>query len=421
VDLSTRLVRFTRRIESSGEEQLKGINGIDLENARDRFFEQISCLIYLPLVLSLFGVPYDSEFSLAFRIAASSMMRPEWLVHNLASFAISSYRERISSVEEAKTRGRSGMIRGGADDKAWAERCSHWASQLQRPDRRRALPQREQAPLILGGHGVSLRVDNASLVIRNGFTHFPQKRQEHRFFCGDLSLPPRIIILDGSGTISFDVVSWLAEQKVSLVRIDWQGHVQAVLGNAGYAANPHRVAWQIETRADPRQRMAFSIDLISRKLEACIRTLEKSIRRSPEWEKAMERAYADRTRLECDPPRDIISLRALEAGSAAAYFRAWRAVPLNWIGTGRKSIPDSWQTIRSRTSLYKLAGNRNADHPVNAMLNYAYAVLESQIRIQVVSGGFDPTRGIMHERREGSSAFVFDMMEPERQRSIGRC
>ena len=199
-----------------------------------------------------------------------------------------------------------------------------------------------------------------------------------------------------------------------LVRIDWQGHVQTVLGNTGYAANPHRVAWQIETRADPRQRMAFSIDLISRKIEGCIRTLEKSIRRSAAWEKAMKRAYGDLTRLECDPPHDIVSLRALEAGSAAAYFRAWRAVPLEWVGTGRRAIPASWRTIGSRTSVYTLAGNRNAAHPVNAMLNYAYAMLESQVRIQVVSDGFDPTRGIMHETREGSSAFVFDMMEPKR-------
>jgi CRISPR-associated protein Cas1 len=109
-----------------------------------------------------------------------------------------------------------------------------------------------------------------------------------------------------------------------------------------------------------------------------------------------------------------VSLRALEAGSAAAYFRTWRAVPLKWIGTGCKPIPASWQMMGSRTSPFQLAGNRNANHPVNAMLNYAYAVLESQVRIQLVSDGFDPTRGIMHETREGSSAFVFDMMEPER-------
>ena len=48
------------------------------------------------------------------------------------------------------------------------------------------------------------------------------------------------------------------------------------------------------------------------------------------------------------------------------------------------------------------------------MLNYAYGILESQVRIRSVADGFDPTLGIMHECREGSSAFVFDMMEPER-------
>jgi len=303
-----------------------------------------------------------------------------------------------------------------ADDAEWADRCSHWASRLPRRDGRRPLRQREQTSLILGGHGISLRIEGGSLVIGNGFTHYPQARETYRFFRGDLSLPPRIILLDGSGTISLDVLSWLAEQRVPLIRIDWQGHIQTVLGNSGYAANPHRVAWQVSTRADPQERMAFSIDLVSRKIEGCILTLEKSIRRSPAWETAMTRAYADLTKLECDSPTDIVSLRGLEAGSAAAYFRAWRPVPLTWTGTGRKPIPATWRTIGPRATLFRLAGNRSAAHPVNAILNYAYAGLESEVRIKLVSDGFDPTRGIMHETREGSSAFVFDMMEPERPR-----
>jgi CRISPR/Cas system-associated endonuclease Cas1 len=91
-------------------------------------------------------------------------------------------------------------------------------------------------------------------------------------------------------------------------------------------------------------------------------------------------------------------------------------VPLKWIGTGRKPVPASWKTIGPRTTLFRLAGNRHAAHPVNAMLNYAYAVLESQVRIGLVADGYDPAQGIMHETREGSSAFVFDMMEPERPR-----
>ena len=47
------------------------------------------------------------------------------------------------------------------------------------------------------------------------------------------------------------------------------------------------------------------------------------------------------------------------------------------------------------------------------MLNYAYGIL-SHVRIRSVAEGYDPTLGIMHVSREGSSPFVFDMMEPER-------
>jgi CRISPR/Cas system-associated endonuclease Cas1 len=48
------------------------------------------------------------------------------------------------------------------------------------------------------------------------------------------------------------------------------------------------------------------------------------------------------------------------------------------------------------------------------ILNYAYAALESEIRIKAISEGYDPTIGIMHEGRDGSSKYIFDLMEPER-------
>jgi CRISP-associated protein Cas1 len=297
---------------------------------------------------------------------------------------------------------------------AWAERCEHWIAESRKSSLRRAVRERPKQPLVLCGHGVSLRIEGGALTIRNGFTHYPQKQETYRFFKGELTIPPRITMLDGSGSISFDVLAWLSEQNVPLIRIDWQGNVQSVLANTSYAAKPNRVEWQRETRADPQRRMTFCIGLIARKIYGCIKTLEKSIRRSPAWEQAIKRAYADLTRLECDPPCDVVSLRALEAGSAAAYFRAWREIPLQWKGLNQRPITESWRRIGSRTSLFKLAGNRNAAHPVNAMLNYAYAILESQKRIQSVAEGYDPTLGIMHESREGSSTFVFDMMEPER-------
>jgi CRISP-associated protein Cas1 len=128
----------------------------------------------------------------------------------------------------------------------------------------------------------------------------------------------------------------------------------------------------------------------------------------------MKSAYAGISRLEENPPEAIIELRALEANCAASYFRAWQGMPINWRGTSRRPIPDDWHLIEQRSSPFHLAGNRNAAHPVNAILNYAYTVLESGLRIKAIADGYDPTIGVMHEGRDGSSKFVFDLMEPER-------
>ncbi len=130
----------------------------------------------------------------------------------------------------------------------------------------------------------------------------------------------------------------------------------------------------------------------------------------------MKSAYAGISRLEENPPETIIELRALEANCAASYFRSWVGTPIKWRGTSRRPVADNWRLIGQRSSPFHLAGNRNAAHPVNAILNYAYAVLESEIRIKAISEGFDPTIGIMHEGSDGSSKFIFDLMEPERPR-----
>ena len=292
----------------------------------------------------------------------------------------------------------------------------HVASSGGKASARRTKRAKAAPALILAGHGVSLRIENGALTIQNGFTHYPQQREVFRYFRGDVACPERIILLDGRGSISFDVLSWLAEQKISLIRIDWKGDIVCVAGGSGYSANPFRVKWQLETRENPEQRNEFCRSIIARKIDATIITLEKSIPRSDKWERAMKSAYAALSRLDENPPEIISELRALEANCAASYFRSWVGMPIKWRGTSRRPIPDSWRFVGPRSSPYHLAGNRNAAHPVNAMLNYAYAALESEIRIEAISDGYDPTIGIMHEGTDGSSKFIFDLMEPERPR-----
>lgn len=296
----------------------------------------------------------------------------------------------------------------------WATRCEMWRGRAEKASARSTKRAKGPPALVLAGHGVSLRIQGGALAIKNGLTHYPQKREEYLFFCGDAELPERIILIDGSGSISFDVLSWLAEQDVSLVRIDWRGNVVCIASKSGYAANPCRVQWQRELRGNHERRMEFSIGKITDKIENSIATMEKSVRRNDAWNRAMEAAYSTLTRLDNGQPKTIPELRILEANAAAAYFRAWKGIPIKWRGTSKRPIPETWKEIGQRTSIFLRAGNRNASHPVNAILNYAYTVLQSEIQIQAIAEGYDPTCGIMHEGGNCAPAFIFDLMEPHR-------
>jgi hypothetical protein len=108
---------------------------------------------------------------------------------------------------------------------AWAVRSEIWVSKNDKPSVLRAKRAGPRSPSILAGHSASLKVDGNTLPVRKGFTHYPQKQGTYRYFKGDDELPSRITKLDGGGSVMFDALSWLAEQKVPLVRIDWTGAV----------------------------------------------------------------------------------------------------------------------------------------------------------------------------------------------------
>ena len=56
----------------------------------------------------------------------------------------------------------------------------------------------------------------------------------------------------------------------------------------------------------------------------------------------------------------------------------------------------------------------NASDPFNALLNYGYAILESQCRKALNSVGLEPTVGFLHEVRQTKYPLVYDFEEPYR-------
>ena len=262
---------------------------------------------------------------------------------------------------------------------------------------------------------MALNVDKGALLVRDGLTHYPQERREWRIFPGEPTRPKRIIILDGSGAVTFDAIDWLREQDIALIRVDWTGAV-SVLAGAAYAADP--VAWrnQEALRSDPSRKMAIARRLIDDKLAHSVKTLQQHVEPGAARDRAItivreKRAFLyDRKRLTA---RDIYGA---EGRAAKVYFEAWVGAPVRWRGATRRPVPDSWRSIGQRQSFAtgKKGKNYNATHPVNAMLNYAYALLEAHVRLEAIGAGYDPRSGFLHSGHQRAPALVLDLMEPLR-------
>ena len=111
----------------------------------------------------------------------------------------------------------------------------------------------------------------------------------------------------------------------------------------------------------------------------------------------------------------VDGVRTYEARVASVYFAAWDGWPLRWSKSEVRKVPPHWLTARQRSSPLSPGGNaRHAVDPLNAILNYAYGVLEGQCRQALVRLGVDVTCGFLHLDRCNRDSLVYDLMECER-------
>lgn len=296
------------------------------------------------------------------------------------------------------------------DDFDYGNRSQYWAEKPLKPPNRGRARRRDRQPLIICGHSAFLGIDRNTLLVRNGFTHFPQKREEFRYFPGDPNLPSRIVIVNASGSISFQVLAWTAEQKIPIIQLNWAGE-PLIIANSDYCADPKIVARQYKNLENGRA-VAIMAELLKEKFTNSIST----IRVLPENART-KAAIAGLTKAKSDIQKlrapTISQLLGIEGLAAAKYFEAWREIPINWKSLRGKLVPADWHTVGSRRSAISKS-NRNARHPVNAMLNYAYGILHSQVKIGLISQGYDPTIGFSHSQSKYRDALVLDQMEPLR-------
>jgi hypothetical protein len=111
-------------------------------------------------------------------------------------------------------------------------------------------------------------------------------------------------------------------------------------------------------------------------------------------------------------------IRILESQAAAAYWSSWRDLPIAFPKNDLIRVPDHWRIFDTRKS--PLSGSpRLASNPANAMLNYLYALLESESRLAAAALGLDPGLGVLHMDTSARDSLACDLMEVIRPRVDG--
>jgi CRISPR associated protein Cas1 len=112
------------------------------------------------------------------------------------------------------------------------------------------------------------------------------------------------------------------------------------------------------------------------------------------------------------------AIRLLESRAGAAYWTAWHNLPVAFPKNDLRRVPDHWRTFGTRKS--PLTGSpRLAANPPNAILNYLYALVESEARLAAAALGLDPGLGFIHVDTPNRDSLACDLMEAVRPQVDG--
>ena len=157
---------------------------------------------------------------------------------------------------------------------------------------------------------------------------------------------------------------------------------------------------QFDAYQDSNARNQWALVLISAKINAQRRLLEKALNARPDKRRKLTRAIAQLDALHARTVQeaarlDIPSLRGIEGAAAAAYFKGFAVLFPPSLGFDRRN-------------------RRPPRDPVNACLSLGYTLLHFEAALACHAAGLDPLLGLYHEPAYGRESLAADVVEPFR-------
>jgi CRISPR-associated endonuclease Cas1 len=253
----------------------------------------------------------------------------------------------------------------------------------------------------LFGYGIRVQVDRGHLILEDGIG--PDRRHARLPRVGHGLR--RLVVIGADGMVSLAALRWLADQDAAFIMLERNGKVLATTGPVKPSDARLRRAQSLAQGSGAALKIA--IELIRRKLIGQERLVRERFQNDSS---AQMIANARQALMKAKSSEEI---RRYEAHAALAYWTAWHELRVTYPRTDLQRVPEHWRTFGSRLSPLTRSP-RLAVNPPNAILNYLYAILESEARLAISELGLDPGIGFLHSDARSRDSLACDLMEPIR-------
>jgi len=215
----------------------------------------------------------------------------------------------------------------------------------------------------------------------------------------------RLVVIGSDGFVSLAALRWLADQDAAFVMLNRDGAVLLATGPVGPRDARLRRAQALAHQTG----VAVSIarELLGRKLTEQARIADDY------FDNPTIAGMITAAKDALQSAETVRELRQVEAQGALAYWSLTRTVPVEFPRSDLPRVPDHWRVFGTRHSPLTNSP-RLSVNPPNAMLNYLYALLESEARLAAVALGLDPGLAFLHADTSSRDSLACDLMEPLR-------
>ena len=250
--------------------------------------------------------------------------------------------------------------------------------------------------LIIDGFNKSISKRDNQIVIK-------EKGKEIDYY---LAKDLKQIIILGKGSITYDAISLLAVNDVDFISVDWRGNIE------------YRLSTKEHNNVQIRKQQYYALNdsrsgyLAKKFIESKIRNQKATLGSLSRTRNGVKYLNMQKEKLDNllkavlqipDKPSDKIrsEIFGIEGIASYEYWQGFRYV------------------VGDKFNFTKRSG-RGAKDIINAMLNYSYAILASDVLKSLNMAGLDPYSGFLHSDRYGRTSLVYDLMEEFRQHIVDR-